>query len=172
MASAAAPAAYRVPDDLVSEVTPEAWSKAVEAATARSSLRWNTENDAAYLAAAAATPNPNGRGNGGNRRGGGKGNGKSRGGKANMGVPQTAAQSRPPPIPVPQGASEYWHRITPMEEAACAYKNPNGMQRCGYCGVTGHGYSNCGYKRADLKAMKNYNVHPQRGSLPHTDPLF
>ena len=172
MASAAAPAPYRVPDGLVSEVTPEAWAKAVEIATARSALRWDTENDAAYAAAAAATPNSNGRGNGSNKRGGGKGNGKTRGGKANNGALQTTPQSRPPPIPVPQGASEYWHRITPMEEAACAYKNPNGMQRCGYCGVTGHGYSNCGYKRSDLKAMKNYNVHPNRGSLPPKKASF
>lgn len=85
MASSAAPAFYRIPDDLVSEVTPDAWSRAVEAAAARSSLRWNTENDSAYFAAAATTPNANGRGNGGNKRGGGKGNGKGRGGKANAG---------------------------------------------------------------------------------------
>ena len=154
-----------VPDSLVSMVTPEAWSMAVEAAG--SAFRQADNN---YHSAAAATPL--GRGNGGQRRGGGRGNGKGRGGKAGTGQPQSQPQARPPPNPIPPGGSEFWHTISAMQEARCAHKNPEGRARCGYCGVPGHGYSGCGYKRKDLQNSKNWNVHPKRGDLPSKKHAF
>ena len=159
--------AHTVPDNLVSLVTPEAWSMAVEAARVGSALR---HADTDYYTAAAATPL--GRGNGGQRRGGGRGNGRGRGGKPGAGQAPPPPQARPPPNPIPSGGSEFWNRITTMEEAACAHKNPEGRSRCGYCGVPGHGYSGCGYKRNDLRNGKNWNTHPQRGSLPSKKHSF
>ena len=96
---------------------------------------------------------------------GGRGYHRGRGGRG--GAQQQNQRPNPsgqaPPNPIPQGCTEFWTTITPVVEASCIHPNPAGRQRCGYCGVVGHGYSQCGYKREDIKNVKHINIHPQRG---------
>ena len=166
-APAPAPQVPPMPDYLVNQISDDAWQAACSANQQQHAVQYKAEIDAtvARISAAAAQP-PRGGGRGGNRgnRGGGKG---GRGGKG-RGAPGANNQQTPPPPPpppniLPHGYTDYW-TPTPAQEAKCIHAN-NGRPRCTYCGVCGHGFTTCGYKREDVKNGKNWNIHPKRGLL-------
>ena len=155
-----------MPDHLLGSMSDDQWQAAYT--TAASQVQ---QVSAANLGNMQSRNPPRGRGMGGiSRRPGNRGRGGLRGnrgrGAANRGGSQQTQPPRPPPPPnvIPVNYSEYW-ATNQQQEQGCLHPNPQGLPRCGYCGVAGHGYSQCGYKREDTAQGKTWNIHPKRGQL-------
>ena len=165
---AAAPALPQIPpmpDHLASQLTQEAWRTACLASQQQQHAQYKSDIDATLARISALKPQPppgTGRG-GGNRGRGGRGGGRGRGRGAPPGNQGQQQQPPPPPNAIPPGCTEHW-LPSPTEEAQCVHSN-NGRPRCYFCGVCGHSYSSCGYRREDVKNGKKWNIHPKRGQL-------
>ena len=151
-----------MPDHLANQISDDAWLAACSASQLQHAAQYEAKiNETIAKISAATTQPPRGGG-----RGGSRGNRGGRGGRGGKG-PGANNQQPPPPPPTPNilppGYQEYW-TPTPTQEAKCIHAN-NGRPRCTYCGVCGHGFSTCGYKREDVKNGKTWNIHPKRGQL-------
>ena len=154
-----------MPDHLANQMTQEAWRAACSASQQQQHAQYKADIDATLARISALKPQPpTGTGRGGANRGrGGRGGGRGRGRGAASGNQSQQQQPPPPPNTLPPGCTENWSP-SPAEEAQCIHAN-NGRPRCYFCGVCGHSYSTCGYRREDVKNGKKWNVHPKRGQL-------
>ena len=154
-----------MPDFLASQMTGEAWKSACMAVQQQHQAAATADMIAKINAASTQPPPGRGRGNGNRGRGGRGGTrGRGRGTPQGQGQQQPGQQQpQPPPNILPPGCSEHW---TPSaaQEAQCVHTN-NGRPRCYYCGVCGHPFSGCGYRREDVKNGKTWTIHPRRGQL-------
>ena len=170
MQGAAAATAFQqtppMPSHLASKLTGEEWKSACTAVQQQQQQAAATADMIAKINAASTQPPP-GRGRGtGNRGRGGRGGSRGRGRGTSQGQGQQQPgqqQPQPPPNILPPGCQEHW---TPSaaQEAVCVHTN-NGRPRCYYCGVCGHPFSGCGYRREDVKNGKTWTIHPRRGQL-------
>ena len=159
-------AAPPMPSHLVSKLTGEEWQSACMAVQQQQQQAAATADMIAKINAASTQPPPGrGRGNGNRGRGGrGGARGRGRGTPQGQGQQQPGQQQpQPPPNILPPGCSEHW-TPTAAQEAQCIHTN-NGRPRCYYCGVCGHPFSGCGYRREDVKNGKTWTIHPRRGQL-------
>ena len=153
-----------MPDHLLGQMSEDQWKTAYFAASTQHQISaaniGNMQSQTSQRGVRGGTSRrPGNRGT----RGGNRGN-RGRGGGGGRGGTQQPPRPPPPPNVIPPNFSDYW-ALSQKQEQDCLHPNPQGLPRCGYCGVAGHGYSQCGYKREDLANGKSWNTHPKRGQL-------